>query len=420
MTSANIALIVYLVAQIFLILCYVPRITLWFKGYKKQDYLTNPHKNKIALLLPARNEGDIIENLLISIKNQTYPKNLFDVFVIVQNSSDKTIELTKEHLPNAFVQVVEHQTKKADALDSCIKTILNKNIKYDDYVIVDADNILTPTFLEQMNNALITGADIVIPRKRVKNWESSNKKNRSIWSNCSALTWQAVDTMGNKGKTLKNYSLALCGQGMLINGKIIEKLKGYPFNSLIEDYEISVECMRNNYKQFYYEHAELFAEEPITHKEYNKRRARWLKGFVQVSRKYNKEIKKLTFKNGKIKKENLYFLYGVTPVYVMFTLSILAFLAFLISGVVLLCNHNTNYSTLLLYSLIPLIVSYIQLFIHGIMCITQDKDINKMTTWEKIKVVICYPIIVSEYIWIFFLAFIKTDENWKPIERIKM
>ena len=421
MNFIHIILLVYLVLQLLLILSYIPRIALWFDGFKKQKHLTNPKKNKFAILLPARNESKIIENLLISIKEQTYPADLFDVHVIVADKNDRTIDLTKKHLSNGYVHIVENQTRKAEALDGAVKEIVNAKLVYDDYIIIDADSLLTPNFLEEMNNALSTGAEIIIPRKRIKNWESKNKKNRNIWCNCSALTWPSVDTMGNKGKSKRNYTLALCGQGMLIKAKILNDLNGYPFRSLAEDYEITVECMRNDYKQFYYEYAEIYTEEPISHKEYNKRRIRWLQGFADVTKKYNKEIKNITFKQGKIKKENLFFLFGVTPVYLMFSLSIIMILAFLIIGLVLVCIGNPLYSTSLLFSIIPFAISYVELYIHGWFCMEQDKDINKMTKWEKIKLSFAYPFIVGEYLAIFFKTFfVKSEEKWDPIERINM
>ena len=421
MDFVHIILIVYLALQLLIVCSYIPRIKLWFDGFKKQKHLINTNQNKLAILLPARNESKIIENLLLSIKNQTYPLERFDVHVIVADKNDKTIELTKKHLSNSYIHIIENQTRKAEALDGAIKEIIKSNLVYDDYIIIDADCILTTNFLEEMNNALSTGADIIIPRKRIKNWESNNKKNRNIWCNCSALTWPSVDTMGNKGKSKRNYTLALCGQGMLINAKILNNLNGYPFRSLVEDYEISIECMRNGYTQFYYEYAEIYSEEPISHKEYNKRRVRWLQGFADVTKKYNKEVKNITFKQGRIKKENLFFLFGITPVYLMFSLSIVMILTFLIIGLVLYFKGNPLYTTSLLFSIIPFAISYVELYIHGWFCIAQDRDINKMTKWEKIKLSFAYPFIVSEYIGIFFKSFlVKSEEKWEAIERINM
>ena len=105
----------------------------------------------------------------------------------------------------------------------------------------------------------------------------------------------------------------------------------------------------------------------------------------------------------------------------MFSLSIIMILAFLIIGLVLACIGNPLYSTSLLFSIIPFAISYVELYIHGWFCMEQDKDINKMTKWEKIKLSFAYPFIVGEYLAIFFKTFfVKSEEKWDPIERINM
>ena len=53
------------------------------------------NKGKFAILIPARDESRVIEELLNSILNQTRKINSDDVYVIVEEESDKTVELVK-------------------------------------------------------------------------------------------------------------------------------------------------------------------------------------------------------------------------------------------------------------------------------------------------------------------------------------
>ena len=66
---------------VFVIL-YLPRIWCWFAPFKKQKRVFNYKKNKLALIIPARNEGNAVLPLFESIENQTYDRNNFDVFVV--------------------------------------------------------------------------------------------------------------------------------------------------------------------------------------------------------------------------------------------------------------------------------------------------------------------------------------------------
>lgn len=47
-------------------------------------------KNKFAVLIAARNEEVVIKSLVESLNNQNYPKDLYEVIVLVNNSSDNT------------------------------------------------------------------------------------------------------------------------------------------------------------------------------------------------------------------------------------------------------------------------------------------------------------------------------------------
>ncbi len=416
-----IGLIVYFALGILDLFFYIPRMKFWFMGYKKQPKLRNENKARFAVVVPARDESNVIGMLLDSLNRQTYPQDLFDVHVIVDNKNDPSIGKSQRILKNCFIHVVENQTRKADALDACFKNILKSDKHYDDYIIVDADCFLKDDFLEEMNNALITRAKIILPRKSSKNWESKNKKNRNVIANCGTMTWTGVDTMGNKGKSKKGYTLSLCGQGILIDAELVNSWQGYPFRTITEDYELAVECMRHGYKQYYYEHAILYSEEVTSHKEFNKRRMRWIRGFAQVTKLFNKEVKQITFKQGKVKKENLFYLYGAIPCYLIFGIHGAGFTFFAVSSIVLGIMGNPLWFMALMFMLIPIIHCYLQLMFFAILSVSQDKDINKMTLWEKIKFILVYPLIMFEYVYVFAIAFTKTfDGTWEKIKRIEM
>ena len=60
-----------------------------------------PHsdkKTKFAVLVAARNESNVIENIMNSLDKQTYPREYFEAFFIVESFDDPTIEIVKKHL----------------------------------------------------------------------------------------------------------------------------------------------------------------------------------------------------------------------------------------------------------------------------------------------------------------------------------
>ena len=63
----------------------------WYKlkTYKKN---TSEYTTKVSVIVPARNEEENIENCLNDIARQDFPKELFEIIAVDDNSTDSTIE----------------------------------------------------------------------------------------------------------------------------------------------------------------------------------------------------------------------------------------------------------------------------------------------------------------------------------------
>ena len=68
--------------------------------------------HKYAILIAARNEQSVIGNLLDSIENQDYPKELLTVFVVADNCSDNTAQIARQKGAVCYERFdTEHKTK---------------------------------------------------------------------------------------------------------------------------------------------------------------------------------------------------------------------------------------------------------------------------------------------------------------------
>ena len=69
---------------IYMLLFWIPK-----KKWKKTDKI-----NRIAVVIPAHNEEDVIyDTVRLVIEKQKYPRDMFDIYVIADNCTDKTKEL---------------------------------------------------------------------------------------------------------------------------------------------------------------------------------------------------------------------------------------------------------------------------------------------------------------------------------------
>lgn len=421
MSFLQIILIVYLALSLLALLLYIPKIKCWVYGFKQQKKLTNPKQNKLAIIVPAREESACIGKLLKSINSQTYPSALFDTFIVVARDDDPTIKIASNTLKNVDVWVEKNQTCKAEAMDSLFKHIFEtKGNIYDGYIIVDADSYLDDNYLTEMNNAMSTNADVIISKKKVLNWESDNKKLRTLFANLSGLTFTGLDTMGNKYKSDHNFALTISGNGMMLSKRYVEKFNGFPFRSICEDVEAGINAMLYDFKELYYEHAILYTEEPITHKEYNKRRYRWLKGYLSNNQTYNAKLYNKTFKQGKIVRSNFKYLFELVPVYFFVGVTVVALLTFLFSGIVLACLRSPLTKQAFLFALLIAVIIYAVLAVFNLITVLEE-DSKKLKLGEKLAVIFIGPIITFEYVIIFFKTINKKfTVDWDPIERITL
>jgi len=401
--------------HIYAVLCtvagilYIPRVCYYFSAFKKQKRYTNENKNRLAVLVPARGESTIIGDCMESLLKQSYDADCFDIHVVVAEQDDPTVEIVKP-MRNSFVHVIENQKCKGDALDGVLKNILGGKTKYDAYVVVDADNLADEKFLEEMNNALGSGRQIVCGRKLIKNWKSKSRKSRSWVTNCIALTWTNVDDMGNKFRNKLNIPISICGQGMMVRADVVEKLGGWPYRTLTEDLEMTTDSIVSGYTSLYYEHAILYCEEPVRMKEANKRRVRWLRGYAQCSDLYRWKIFKQTFT--KLNWRNLDFLYMLWPVIlfaaVSIVMSIVGFLAVTVS-----------FAAVFKYVILPWLVMFVMLLIYTAITLAIIWKDMEVTLREKLALFFLYPMFLFGWFPMFIVACLTRQKaSWDQVQRI--
>ena len=77
----------FLLQLIYMFLFWVP----------KKKFPVSENKNRICVLICAHNEEDVIGATVANlISRQNYPKELFDIYVVAHNCTDRTAEIARE------------------------------------------------------------------------------------------------------------------------------------------------------------------------------------------------------------------------------------------------------------------------------------------------------------------------------------
>ena len=359
----------------------------------------------MCILIPARDESKVIEELLKSIKNQSYKINMEDIYVIVESKEDKTIDISKKYNVNIIFRENLALKRKGYALDEAIKQIL-KSKEYDLYFIFDADNVLDKNFIANMMGTYKKGYDIAIGYRNCKNG------NDNVISACSSLTFSMINTIGNKQKIKNNANVILSGTGFYIKGDLINKWQGFPFHSLTEDYELSLYAILNNLTTYYNEEAIYYDEQPTKYKQTVRQRVRWIKGYFTSRKEYIPLIKE-KIKTSKNKGSMNNQIIGVRP-FIYLIIGIILILLKRIYTLIINKKITINLSLILaiffVVYLIMLVITYIIL--------KKEKLIN-LNKHMKIKAILFNPIYLTTYIPCAIKAILKKNVEWTKIEHGK-
>ncbi len=395
-----------LIFGIFFLLCYSYQIFYIFVPFfKKQKNLPNAEPNNIAILIAARNEEGVIGNLLDSINCQKYPKNFIKTFVIADNCTDSTAIVARAKGAYVYERFNQSEVGKGYALDFLLDNI-SKDFDFksiDAFIVLDADNILEPDYVAQMNKTFSSGYRILTSYRNSKNYGEN-------WISSGYALWFLRESKYlNNSRMLLGTSCAISGTGFLVSRELIEERGGWGCHLLTEDIEFTCENIANGEKIGYCDSAVLYDEQPTTFEQSWKQRMRWSKGFLQVLRKHSKGLLKGIFS---LKFTSCYDMFmTIAPAYTVISLSLI----FNALGVIIGIFGGLDVSVMLSGLLFNLISGYFMLFFAGLITTITEWNSIHASTRRKIFSVFTFPVFMYTYVPISIAVFFKKVE-WSPIK----
>ncbi|MCL2331876.1 MAG: glycosyltransferase [Actinomycetia bacterium] len=409
---------IYLWFCVVALIVYLPRISFYLVAFRKQERLRSSEKHRIAVIVPARDEQAVISHCLDSLASQTYDPRCFDIHLVIADEADPTAQIASAY-ERCSVTVIGGQTCKGEALDGVLKKILAQTPDaYDAFLFLDADNLAAPDLLEEMNNALSSGRQIVCGKKLIKNWQSGRRASRSFIANCTALTYTQIDELGNRARNHLGLSVTMVGTGMLVRADVIRENGGWPYRSLTEDYEMTADAIVKGWTSLYYSHAQVFTEEACDARSAFKRKMRWIKGYTQCQRRYFSVILKKVLA-GHIRWRNLGFLFATFPPYAFFAVSAVAMIFGFVALASSLLFGTVGLAPALRMVLLPFLFIYGVLFVYTLVPLFVDRAQVKISWPEKIAVLFGNPLYTLGYFRIFLTAFVTSDDHfaWESTAR---
>lgn len=393
--------------SIFFFLCYTYQIFYIVVALiKKPKKFETQKLNKYAVLISARNEENVIVHLIDSIKAQDYPSDLIDIHIIADNCTDRTATVSKNAGAIVYERFNKEKVGKGYALDFLFEQIFSIYGKeyYDGYFIFDADNLLEPDYITEMNKVFSSGYKIVTSYRNSKNYEKN-------WISAGYALWFLREARHlNNPRMILGTSAAVSGTGFMFHRDIINATNGWKYFLLTEDIEFTISNVLKGEKVGYCHTAMLYDEQPETFRQSWTQRLRWAKGYFQVFHKFGVKLLR------GVCTKKFFSCYDMTMT--IMPALFLTIICFIVNAVMISVAAVTKDPSLpqLLYSLWEMVRNaYGMLFFVGLVTgITEWKNI-KCSAPKKILYFFTFPIFMFTYIPISLTALFKKVE-WKPIK----
>ena len=250
-----------------------------FGLYKKKSGKNIAPQKSFALLVAAHNEEAVVSDIVESLKKLDYPKELFDIFVIADNCTDKTAEKARKRGALVYERFNKEKRGKGYALEWMFDNLFKMDKKYDAVCIFDADNLVSKNFLNEMNKKLCDGFKVVqgyLDSKNPKDTWITGAYSITFWTN-NRMFQLARENMG--------LSSQLGGTGFAIDTSILKTL-GWGATCLTEDLEFSCKLVMSGEKVGWAHDAIIYDEKPLKLKQSWNQRKRWMQGFTDVASRY--------------------------------------------------------------------------------------------------------------------------------------
>ena len=242
-----------------------------FAVYSKRKstykYPTTMKKYRFAALFPAYGEDEVIIDSVKSFLQQDYPRELYDIIVIANQMRQETLDRLKS-LSVKIIKMENPQSTKIEALKAAIRYIEEGKTKYDNVIILDADNIVKNNYIEKINDAIYAGCSAIQTHRVAKNRDSSIAV-------LDAVSEEINNSIFRKGHTRLGFSSALSGSGMAFEYGLFKNIiQGC--NDIGEDKYMERKLLLQNIYIEYLEDVYTYDEKVRGKKDFYNQRQRWL------------------------------------------------------------------------------------------------------------------------------------------------
>ena len=242
--------------------------------YDKEDHVAehaaaiSNRMTRFLILYPAYNEDRVITHAVEQFLLQDYPKNHYTVAVISDHMQPETNEKLKK-LPITLLTPTFEKSSKAKAMQYAMTEVQGD---FDNVVILDADNVVRPDFLSQLN-ILCSVYDAIQCHRCAKN------ANNDV-AVLDGASEEINNTIFRKAHNRLGLSSALIGSGMCFNYNLFKE-NVFKLSTAGEDREMEALLLSQKVFIKYAPNIHVFDEKVSNQDNFQRQRMRWMTAQIQ-------------------------------------------------------------------------------------------------------------------------------------------
>lgn len=368
--------------------------------------------HRYAVLISARNEEEVIGELIESLHQQDYPKELLDIYVIADNCTDATAQVARQAGAHVYERFDRVRVGKGYAMDWFFHRLKEegKDAVYDGYFVFDADNIVDPAFVREMNNVFDSGEYAAITCYR------NSKNYASNWISAGYSLWFLREARFlNFSRMQMGTGCAISGTGFLVSSQVVRENGGWPFHLLTEDIQFSIDCAVQGRRIGYCDKAVVYDEQPTTFQQSWNQRMRWSKGFYQVAARYIGGLFRGCFTQKKGRFACYDMMMTVAPG-MLLTMGVLGVNIFILLSALteprIVATELVQDSVLFVMD--NLFNFYLVMLLYGAVTLAVEWKAIHAKPVQKVMYLFTFPLFMLTYVPISLAALVRRVE-WKPI-----
>jgi cellulose synthase/poly-beta-1,6-N-acetylglucosamine synthase-like glycosyltransferase len=260
---------------LFLATVYLIYLAMAYLLVKDPQVYKSVKLNKFAVLVPAHNEELLIASLCKSLLEINYPKNMYQIFIVADNCNDKTSDICRSFDVHVLERNDTSLIGKGYAISWALKQI--QLIEYDAVFIVDADNVVDPFILEELNILINNG------EKAIQCYNSVRNREDSWFTQLLFVSRTISNLLYHQAKYKLGLSSYLMGNGLCFTSQLLQ-LRGWEAFSAGEDWEYYAGLVNDHIKIGFAVKAKVFHQESRSLNQATSQRLRWSSGRFHIAR----------------------------------------------------------------------------------------------------------------------------------------